>query len=123
MQLIRDDNTPLERFFIWLFGLTPAPKTLDPYVVGLLETWYEKYVAKYTGAQVSAREIYEYGPGASFVSYLERYADRPVTCTEKQFIAFMQDKGHITNTVNGKVIIYGCRQVVSGTVTSGNYMT
>ncbi len=104
-------------FLDWLSG---RPKPLS-YLDELLEAWYIDYVDKKPDYRTQLEDMYETGRGFTFVSYLERYAERSVTCTEKQFTAFMRAKGHRIYSVNGVAFINGCHHITQGNVRSGHY--
>lgn len=113
--------------FAWLKGLFGKPKRiLTDYEKVVLTRWYDDYLAKYPGASVWTVELFgdELGAGTTFINYVEYHGTLPVYVTEDLMTEWLTNvKGHAVEYVNGRRYITGVRQVIWGSVKSGNYGT
>ena len=106
----------------WLFG-KPKPHVMTEYEEWLVSEWYERWVAKYKGAQQESVDLYDGLIGSTLIRYLDQYARGAVMVTRRNMEDFLVKKGHEYVDVNGRRVFRGIRVILYGDVREGSFGT
>lgn len=96
-----------------------APRVLTNHERWLLDEWFADRVAKYPEARSSVRDLYD----DSLEGFMKRQAKEDVNITEDDMARYLTSKGYHSKRICGRLHFEGIRNIIGGSVCSGNYMT
>lgn len=100
----------------------PPPRVLKT-ATDVIDEWFETSVAKYKGASVTAKELYDGFGGATLTSFANQNAPDGVNVTQSDMERYLDRKGIKSRSAMFAKRYDGIRHVMFGNVRSGNYGT
>lgn len=94
-------------------------KTTDDVISG----WYDRCVAKYPEATITAADLYDGVSGRTLARFASNYAPDGVNITQKDMERWLEKKGHRSRGAMFAKRYDGIRQIIYGDVRTGNYGT
>lgn len=94
-------------------------KTKDDVISG----WYDRCVAKYPEATITAADLYDGVSGRTLARFASNYAPDGVNITQKDMERWLEKKGHRSRGAMFAKRYDGIQQIIYGDVRSGNYGT
>lgn len=100
----------------------PPPRVLVT-AEDVIDEWFQTSVARYDGASVTAKELYDGFSGVTLTAFANRHAPDGINITQRDMENYLDRKGVKSRSAMFAKRYDGIRHIMHGNVRSGNYGT